>query len=183
MDVRGDDVLDVGDDEAIAQLRLGRVQLEDSLAGGITGGNYGATVGETDDVDGTFNDGVLVLSVLITGGGGTNVFDSATGEFLRGTSTLIGEVTFALEDFFFFTDGQDINDLIASLIQLKREGWRPERDVIVVLTGDGEHGHGELLKLAPQRFLGTGPGQLQAPGQAFRRVAAALVEEPDLRRQ
>lgn len=90
----------------------------DSLAGGVTGGQFGPTVAATDDVGGTFTDGVLVLSVLITGGGGTNIFDNATGAFLRGTSTLIGEVTFALEDFFFFADGEDINDLIASLIKI-----------------------------------------------------------------
>jgi hypothetical protein len=80
--------------------------------------NYGADIGSDDDVDTTFNDGVLVLSVLITGGAGSNIFDNATGAFLRGTSTLIGEVTFALEDFFFFADGADFNDLIASLIKI-----------------------------------------------------------------
>jgi hypothetical protein len=81
--------------------------------------NYGGDIGSDDDVDGTFTDGVLVLSVLITGGAGTNVFDNLTGAFLRGTSTLVGEVTFALEDFIFFADGdQDINDLIASLIKI-----------------------------------------------------------------
>jgi hypothetical protein len=81
--------------------------------------NYGGDIGSDDDVDGTFTDGVLVLSVLITGGAGTNVFDNLTGAFLRGTSTLIGEVTFALEDFFFFADGDaDLNDLLESLIQI-----------------------------------------------------------------
>lgn len=80
--------------------------------------DYGTDIGSDDDVDGTFTDGVLVLSVLITGGAGTNIFDNATGAFLRGTSTLVGEVTFALEDFLFFADGADLNDLIASLIKL-----------------------------------------------------------------
>jgi hypothetical protein len=81
--------------------------------------NYGSDIGSDDDVDGTFTDGVLVLSVLITGGAGTNVFDNLTGAFLRGTSTLIGEVTFALEDFFFFADGDaDLNDLLESLIKI-----------------------------------------------------------------
>lgn len=80
---------------------------------------YGDDIGSDDDVDATFTDGVLVLSVLITGGAGTNIFDNATGAFLRGTSTLIGEVTFALEDFFFFADGDvDLNDLLESLIQI-----------------------------------------------------------------
>jgi hypothetical protein len=81
--------------------------------------NYGSDIGSDDDVDSTFNDGTLVLSVLITGGAGTNIFDNATGAFLRGTSTLIGEVTFALEDFFFFADGDvDLNDLLESLIKI-----------------------------------------------------------------
>jgi hypothetical protein len=80
--------------------------------------NYGPGIGSGDDVDSTFTDGVLVLSVLITGGGGSNIFDNATQQFLRGTSTLIGEVTFALEDFFNFADGSDFNDLIGSLIRI-----------------------------------------------------------------
>ncbi|WP_193369789.1 PEP-CTERM sorting domain-containing protein [Pelagibius marinus] len=86
---------------------------------GRTNFDYGATIAETDDVDATFNDGTLVLSVLIVGGEGTNVFDAATGDFLRGTSTLIGEVTFALADFWFFVDGDlDFNDLLGSLVEI-----------------------------------------------------------------
>jgi hypothetical protein len=90
----------------------------DSQTGGITQAQYNG-LGESDDNDATFNDGVLVLSVLIIGGEGTNVFDAATGEFLRGSSTLIGEVTFALADFIFFADGSDFADLIASLVQIQ----------------------------------------------------------------
>jgi hypothetical protein len=93
----------------------------DDRSGGVgtrTNFNYGSDIGSDDDVDSTFTDGVLVLSVLITGGAGTNIFDNATGAFLRGASTLIGEVTFALEDFIFFADGADLNDLIASLIKI-----------------------------------------------------------------
>lgn len=81
--------------------------------------NYGADIGSDDDVDATFNDGVLVLSILIVGGTGTNLFDNATGEFITGASVLLGEVTFALEDFFFFADGdQDLNDLLGNLVQI-----------------------------------------------------------------
>src|SRR3546814_8835324 len=39
----------------------------DDSGNGRTNFDYGATVAETDDVDATFNDGALVLSVLIVG--------------------------------------------------------------------------------------------------------------------
>jgi hypothetical protein len=89
----------------------------DSQTGGITQAQYNG-LGESDDVDATFNNGTLVLSVLIVGGEGTNVFDAATGTFLRGSSTLIGEVTFALAGFIFFADGSDFADLVSSLVQI-----------------------------------------------------------------
>jgi hypothetical protein len=89
----------------------------DSQTGGITQAQYNG-LGESDDVDATFNNGTLVLSVLIVGGEGTNVFDAATGTFLRGSSTLIGEVTFALAGFIFFADGCDFADLVSSLVQI-----------------------------------------------------------------
>jgi hypothetical protein len=89
----------------------------DSQTGGITQAQYNG-LGESDDNDATFVDGTLVLSVLIVGGEGTNVFDAATGEFLRGSSTLIGEVTFALAGFIFFADGSDFSSLLASLVQI-----------------------------------------------------------------
>ena len=93
--------------------------IDDSQGPGTrTNFNYGAGIGADDDVDSTFTDGILVLSVLITGGGGSNIFDNATGAFIRGTSTLLGEVTFALEDFLFFADGSDFFDLLASVIQI-----------------------------------------------------------------
>jgi len=80
---------------------------------------YGGDIGSDDDVDATFNDGTLVLSILIVGGTGTNLFNNATGAFITGASVLLGEVTFALEDFFFFADGnQDINDLLGNLVQI-----------------------------------------------------------------
>lgn len=82
--------------------------------------DYGPTVASTDDDDASFTDGTLVLSVLIVGGEGTNVFDAATGDFLRGSSVLLGEVTFALEDFWIFALGdQDFNDLLESLVEIR----------------------------------------------------------------
>jgi hypothetical protein len=89
----------------------------DSQTGGITQAQYNG-LGESDDVDATFNNGTLVLSVLIVGGEGTNVFDAATGTFLRGSSTLVGEVTFALAGFSFCADGSDFADLVSSLVQI-----------------------------------------------------------------
>jgi hypothetical protein len=90
----------------------------DDSNNGRTNFNYGATIAETDDVDATFNDGVLVLSVLIIGGQGTNTFNAA-GQFLNGASVLIGQVTFALDDFWFLADGdRDFNELVGSLVKI-----------------------------------------------------------------
>lgn len=90
----------------------------DDTNNGRTNFDYGATIAETDDVDATFNDGVLVLSVLIVGGTGTNTFDLA-GNFISGSSVLIGEVTFALNDFWFFADGDlDFNTLVGNLVEI-----------------------------------------------------------------
>jgi hypothetical protein len=108
--------------------------------------DYGTTVASTDNDDGSFTDGTLVLSVLIVGGEGTNVFDAATGEFLRGSSVLIGEVTFALEDFWIFALGdQDFNDLLESLVQITVEIDQNTNDVITTpsacfLAGTCEEG-------------------------------------------
>ncbi len=109
----------------------------DSQTGGITGANFGGTVGANDDVLGTFTNGVKVLSVLIVGGGGTNVFDAITGAFLRGSSTLIGEVTFALEDFWNFADGGDFNDLIESLVKIQVAIDQNTNNAIAVPGADG----------------------------------------------
>ena len=81
--------------------------------------NYGAAnavTGASDDTN--FTDGVKVLSVQIVGGFGTNTFD-ALGNFLTGSSTLNGIVTFALDDFLFFANsGLDFADLVGSAIDI-----------------------------------------------------------------
>jgi hypothetical protein len=111
--------------------------------------DYGPTVASTDDVAGTFTDGTHVLSVLIVGGEGTNVFDAATGDFLRGTSVLIGEVTFALEDFWIFALGdQDFNDLLESLVRIEVEIDQNTDDVSTTPSAcflAGNCGIGDLL--------------------------------------
>lgn len=117
----------------------------DSLDGGITGADFNG-VGETDDVDSTFNDGVLVLSVLITGGGGTNVFDNATGAFLRGASVLSGEVLFALEGFLLFADDNvDFFDLIASLVQISVSIDQNTDDAVATVAGPCGDGNPDTI--------------------------------------
>jgi hypothetical protein len=73
--------------------------------------DYGTSVGSADDTG--FTDGTLVLQITISDGTGANTFDTATGEFLTGSSNLNGTITFALEDFWFFAAGDaDWNDLL-----------------------------------------------------------------------
>ncbi|HET9843551.1 MAG TPA: hypothetical protein VFP93_02715, partial [Gammaproteobacteria bacterium] len=67
--------------------------------------NFGSSVGANDNTG--FTDGQKILEIQVTGGDGTNTFDQ-NGNFLSGSSILMGEVVFALEDFWWFDDGDTI---------------------------------------------------------------------------
>ncbi len=71
---------------------------------GATNADFG-TVGIGDNTG--FTDGEKVLDLLVKGGSGTNTF-SSSGEFLSGSSLLLGEIVFALNDFWWFDNGDDI---------------------------------------------------------------------------
>lgn len=75
--------------------------------GDATAGNadFGPHVGVADNVG--FEDGEKVLEITVTGGSGTNTFD-AGGNFLSGSSILNGEITFALDEFWWFDGGDGI---------------------------------------------------------------------------
>lgn len=62
------------------------------------------TVGNGDNTG--FSDGDKILELLVKGGSGTNTFD-AGGDFVSGSSILLGEVVFALDDFWWFDNGDD----------------------------------------------------------------------------
>lgn len=76
-------------------------------AGGPLGGpnsDFG-TIGAADNTG--FTDGEKVLEIAIKGGTGTNKFDLG-GDFLTGSSVLQGEVVFALDDFWWFDNGDGV---------------------------------------------------------------------------
>lgn len=67
---------------------------------------FGTSVGSADDAG--FSDGTLVLTLSLTSGTGTNKFDAATGLFMEGGSKIYGEVTFALDNFWWFDGGDGL---------------------------------------------------------------------------
>lgn len=66
--------------------------------------------GDVGSADNTgFEDGQLVLQMKITGGSGTNTFGPG-GNFISGSSVLDGEITYALDDFWYFDNGDATAD-------------------------------------------------------------------------
>lgn len=65
--------------------------------------SYGATVGSADDAG--HGDGTKVLSLMLTNGTGSSTFDSS-GNFVTGSSNFWADITFALNNFWWF----DINN-------------------------------------------------------------------------
>lgn len=87
-------------------------------------GDFGSNVGVADNTG--FTDGEKVLELSLKGGSGTNTFD-AGGNFLSGSSILNGEITFALNDFWWFDNGDgtpgtagddDFNDLLGLAVPI-----------------------------------------------------------------
>lgn len=72
---------------------------------GAPNSDYGADIGSFDNTG--FTDGQKILEIAIKGGTGTNKFDLG-GEFLTGSSVLMGEIIFALDDFWWFDNGDGI---------------------------------------------------------------------------
>tara|TARA_R110001592_G_scaffold126336_1_gene337469 strand:+ start:98945 stop:99811 length:867 start_codon:yes stop_codon:yes gene_type:complete len=86
--------------------------------------NFGNGVGFQPDVaslgtadNSGFTDGTLVLSINLLGGTGDSRFDLA-GNYLTGSFKLDFEVTTALDNFWYFQDGTDFNDLVAQLLRI-----------------------------------------------------------------
>lgn len=72
---------------------------------GAPNSDFGAAIGSADNTG--FTDGQKVLEILIKGGTGTNKFDLG-GNFLTGSSVLMGEITYALDNFWWFDNGDGI---------------------------------------------------------------------------
>ncbi|MFO1259391.1 MAG: PEP-CTERM sorting domain-containing protein [Gammaproteobacteria bacterium] len=74
-------------------------------AAGPAGGpnsNFGTNIGAFDNTG--MADGQKIMEIKITGGHGNNTFDSGLN-FLTGSSVLFGEITYALQDFWWFDNG------------------------------------------------------------------------------
>lgn len=74
--------------------------------GNAPNANFNSSVGSADDTG--FTDGALVLQLTLTSGTGTNKFNSTTGAFIEGSSKIYGEVTYALDNFWWFDNGDGI---------------------------------------------------------------------------
>lgn len=165
--------------------------------GTATNADFGG-VGAPDNTG--FTDGEKILEILVKGGSGTNTFDGG-GDFLSGSSLLMGEITYALDDFWWFDDGdgtpgsgpdKDFNDLLglAVPIVLKASIDQNTDEVVTDFSGFGTPGPAgfgpELLKVhsthdgsidfavpAPKTLLLLGLGLVLFP--AFRRKRTVLA--------
>lgn len=103
--------------------------------------DYGLTVGVGDDLN--FTDGVHVLDLTITSGTGTNTFNAASGAFVTGSANLLAEVTFALDNFWFFaSDDADWADLLGMAIPITLTAAVDENtnNVVTDFSGAGNAG-------------------------------------------
>lgn len=91
---------------------------------GAPNANFGTNIGSLDNTG--FSDGQKVLEIAITGGQGTNNFNGS-GEFVSGSSVLSGEIIFALDDFWWFDNGdgtpgtandKDFTDLLGLMVPI-----------------------------------------------------------------
>ncbi len=105
--------------------------------------NSNGTLALGDDTG--YTDGLKVLELTILGGTGSNTFNA--GVFEQGSSLIFGEITFALEDFFFFdfngdgiadtTADADANDLLdGGVIALSWNLDQNTDNVVVIPEGD-----------------------------------------------
>lgn len=108
---------------------------------------YGTTVAATDDSG--HADGTKVLSLTMTTGTGSSTFD-ALGNFVTGSSNFLAEITYALDNFWWFdTNGngvadaadQDFHDLLGLLIPLQlNSGVDQNTNHVVNVAGSGAPG-------------------------------------------
>ncbi len=102
--------------------------------------SYGATVSAEDDTG--FTSGIKVLTLEIVSGVGSNTFDAA-GNYKTGSANLFGEITFALDNFWFFgSDNADWNDLLGLVVPVTISAEIDENtnNVVTSLTGAGTPG-------------------------------------------
>jgi hypothetical protein len=91
---------------------------------GAPNADFGTDIGSFDNSG--FSDGEKVLEIAITGGQGANSFNGL-GDFVSGSSVLNGEIIFALDDFWWFDNGdaipgtagdKDFTDLLGLMVPI-----------------------------------------------------------------
>lgn len=87
--------------------------------------DFGATLGASDDTGFGADPGTTKIGTIqITGGTGINVFNTATGAFISGSTVLSGKFTALADDFWYTATGEDIYDEYFLTI-----GWEVTTDV------------------------------------------------------
>lgn len=123
---------------------------------GSPNADFGAHVGALDDTG--MDDGEKILEIQIVGGHGTNTFDNDSN-FISGSSLLMGEITFAKDNFWYFDNGDniadtgtdfDFNELIGQVVPITlRSAIDQNTDEVLVDTSvagnPGPAGFGDAL--------------------------------------
>lgn len=159
---------------------------------GAPDSNFGASIGSADNSG--FTNGEKILEIAITGGAGTNTFDGGL-EFVSGSSILSGEITFALNDFWWFDDGDNIagtpgdkefEDLLGLAVpvilhtSIDQNTDQVELDTSIAGT-PGPAGFGDALFNLHSSHDGSIDFQVPEPGTLFL-LGAGLVLIPGIRR-
>jgi len=157
---------------------------------GAANSDFGS-IGSGDNTG--FEDGQKVLEIAIKGGTGTNKFDLG-GEFLTGSSVLQGEVIFALDDFWWFDNGdgivsandKDFNELLGLTlpITLKSNIDQNTDDTLLDTSGAGSpgpQGFGDELFKVHSTHDGSVDFSIPEPG-TLALLGLGLVLVPVIRR-
>jgi hypothetical protein len=159
---------------------------------GAPNANFGPTVKASDNTG--FTDGEKILEIKITGGQGTNTFDSGLN-FISGASVLYGEITYALQNFWWFDNGNnvpgagdvDFSSLLGAVVPLTLKTIIDQNTDQVLLDTSiagtpGPVGFGNALFSLSSSHDGSIQFEVPEPGTLFL-IGLGLVAFPGIRRK